>query len=241
MELANPHRGGKGRMVVRKSFIQPLLVFWSLLLAVTLSLAQPARPAPPDEAQIKRDVWGDGKGKIKAELTAGKSGEFLWDERTRTWTFQRGFIVTRKGDLAGFPDADLEVGGLAVYRNSGQGWMLQKLLTTFNRYSGIPAPSDEELLALARSNADHVFRAKVRDMPNGLEQLTLSQDQPTRWHNANSLSFYLNASYPYRVPSNGRVAPCTSLWEVRIYRDNPSAPWRNPVGMYKKIVSGCMG
>lgn len=228
-------------MVSKRGFLAGLFLLGSLWLTAMLAHAQPARPAPPDEAQIKRDVWGDGKGKIKAELTAGKSGEFEWDERTRIWTFQRGFIVTRKGDLAGFPDANLVVGGLAVYRNNGQGWVLQKLLTTFNRYSGIPAPSDEEMLALARSRVDHVFREKIRDMPNGLGSLVLSQDLPVRWHNANSLSFFLNATYQYRVPSNAHIAPCTSLWEVRIYRDNPGAPWRNPIGMYKKIVSGCMG
>lgn len=222
-------------------FCLALLAGWGFWMAGGSALAQSPRPGKPDDAQVRRDVWGDGAGKLKAELTAGKSGELEWDAATRSWMFQRGFIVTRKGDLPGFPDARLEVGGLAVYRHTGQGWVLQKLLTTFNRYSGIPAPSDEALVAMARDHASSVFRAKWRDMPEGLGSLKLSQELPAKWHNANSLSYYLDASYSYRVPGNGRVAPCTSLWEVRMYRDNPGAPWRDPVGSYRKIISGCMG
>ncbi len=218
-----------------------LLAGMGLIAAVAPALAQTSRPAKPDDAQVKRDVWGDGAGKLKVELTAGKTGELEWDERTRSWMFQRGFIVTRKGNLAGFPDANLEVGGLAVYRHTGQGWVLQKLLTTFNRYSGIPAPDEQTLFALAQDNARHVFNEKIRDMPEGLGRLGLSKEYPIKWHNANSLSYYLEASYAYREPSSGRVVPCTSLWEVRIYRADPSSPWKNPSGNYRKIIAGCRG
>lgn len=54
------------------------LVCWGLMLAVLLAHAQPSRSAAPDEAQIKRDVWGDAKGKINAERIVGKGGEFVW-------------------------------------------------------------------------------------------------------------------------------------------------------------------
>lgn len=221
-------------------FFVPTLML-ACAVATCMAQAQSARPAKPDDERVRRDVWGDGAGKIKAELTAGKTGELEWDARTQSWTFQRGFIVTRKGNLAEYPQANLEVGGLAVYRHTGSGWMLEKLLTTFNRYSGIPAPSDEDLIGLAQSNTEKVFRQKIRDMPQGLQALKLSQDVPVKWHNANSISYFLDASYSFRIPSNGNVVPCTSLWEVRIYRDNVQAPWKNPVGMYKKIISGCVG
>ena len=221
-------------------FFAPTLML-ACAVATGMAQAQPARPAKPDEEKVRRDVWGDGAGKIKAELTAGKTGELEWDARTQSWTFQRGFIVTRKGNLAEYPQANLEVGGLAVYRHTGNGWVLEKLLTTFNRYSGIPAPSDEDLIGFAQSNAEKVFRERIRDMPQGIQALKLSQDVPVKWHNAKSLSYFLNASYSFRIPSNGKVVPCASLWEVRIYRDNVQAPWKNPVGMYKKIISGCVG
>lgn len=216
-----------------------MLTLACLALAASPAFAQGPRPDKPDDARVRRDVWGDGAGKLALRLTEGKTGELEWDARTQTWTFQRGFIVTRQGDLPGMPDARLEVGGLAVYRMVGGQWTLQKLLTTFNRYSGIPSPDNEELIAIARENADRVFRQRLRDMPEGLEALRLSQEVPVKWHNANSLSYYLDARYTYRIPSNGQQVPCTTLWEVRIYRDSPQSPWKNPVGMYRKIVSGC--
>lgn len=216
-------------------------LFACLAIGHDPAVAQGAAPAKPGDAQVRRDVWGDGAGKLDLKLTEGKTGELEWDPRTQSWTFQRGFIVTRKGDLPGQPDAKLEVGGLAVYRMVGGQWQLQKLLTTFNRYTGIPAPDDAELVGIARDNAGTVFRQRMRDMPEGLKSLNLSKEVPVKWHNANAISYYLDASYAYRIPSNGQTVPCTTLWEVRVYRDSPQSPWRNPVGMYRKVVSGCVG
>lgn len=207
----------------------------------SMALAQvpPQPPGKPSDEQVKKDIWRDGANKLKIETTAGKNGEFEWDPRSRTWFFQRGFIVTRKGNLAEYPEANLEVGGLAIYRWTGNAWQFQKELTTFNRYTGIPSPSESDLIAIARNNVTHVFRQQIRNMPEGIGKLALSKEAPMKWHNANSISYYLDASYTYRVPSNGSVVPCTSLWEVRIYRNNPQTPWRDPVGMYKKVLSGC--
>jgi len=215
-----------------------LLCTLALLPLCALAWAQGSPPAKPSDDQVKKDVWGDGAGKLKLELTA-KGGEFEWDARTRTWFFQRGFIVTRKGDLKDYPDADLEVGGLAVYRHTGSGWALQKLLTTFNRYKGIPSPSDDELVALAETNAAMVFRQQIRNMANGPGKVTVSKEVPVKWHNANSISAHLEVAYDWRVPSNGQVVPCVSLWEMRLYRNNPQSPWRDPVGMYRKAIDGC--
>lgn len=227
--------------VSRAHAATPVALLAVLVVAQGAALAQGAAPAKPGDAQVKRDVWGDGAGKLDLKLTEGKTGELEWDARTQSWMFQRGFIVTRKGDLPGQPDANLEVGGLAVYRMVGGQWQLQKLLTTFNRYTGIPAPDDEELVGIARDNARVVFRQRLRDMPAGLTSLNLSKEVPVKWHNANAISYYLDASYAYRIPSNGQTVPCTTLWEVRVYRDGPEGPWRNPVGMYRKVVAGCVG
>lgn len=201
--------------------------------------AQGSPPAKPSDDQVKKDIWGDGAGKIKVEVTAGKSGEFEWDARTRTWFFQRGYIVTRKGDLKEYPDAILEVGGLAVYRHTGSGWVLHKSLTTFNRYKGIPVPSDDELVAMAKANAEKVFRQQIRNMVSGPARIVVSKEVPAKWHNANSMSVYLETAYDWRAPSNGRVVPCVSLWELRVYRNNPQSPWRDPLGMYVKAIDGC--
>lgn len=226
---------------LRRPLTATLLIASGLALSALSSQAQGSPPTKPDDARVRRDVWGDGAGKLDVRLTEGKSGELEWDARTQTWTFQRGFIVTRQSDLADMPEARLEVGGLAVYRMVGGQWTLHKLLTTFNRYSGMPSPDAEALIGIARDHAGAVFRQRLRDMPDGLGTLRLSQEVPIKWHNARSLSFYLDASYTYRIPSNGRQVPCTSLWEVRIYRDSPQSPWKNPVGMYRQVVAGCTG
>ena len=209
------------------------------MLASASAQTPPQPPGKPSDGQVRQDIWRDGKGMLDFKATAGKGGEFEWDPRSRTWFFQRGFIVTREGGLADQPQARLEVGGLAIYRWTGSGWSFQKQLVTFNRYTGIPSPSDDELLKLAREGGERVFRQDLRQMTKGLEQVVLSKQQLPRWHNANSLSFWVEASYEYRVPSNGSVVPCTTLNEVRIYRQNPQAAWTNASGLGRKVLSGC--
>ena len=216
------------------------LVACAFAAGLSPAFAAPAAPSSrPSDEQVKKDIWRDGKGMLAFKTTAGKSGEMEWDPKTQTWFFQRGFVVTREGGLTEFPEAKLEVGGLAIYRHSGGSWSFQKELTTFNRYTGIPAPSDDDLLALARSNPERVFRAHHRNMPSGLGSLVLTKDQGQRWHNANSVSFWVDASYDYRMELSREVVPCTSRVEVRIYRNNPSSPWRDATGLGLKTVSGC--
>lgn len=226
--------------------MNPIRAFKAILAALAAAAglasawANPPAPASrPSDAQVRQDIWRDGKGMLDFKTTAGKSGEMEWDAKTQTWFFQRGFVVTRVGGLSDYPDAKLEVGGLAVYRHTGGGWAFQKELTTFNRYTGIPAPSDEDLLALARSSPERVLRRHHRNMPAGLGKLVLSAEQGQRWHNANSLSFWVEASYDFRIESTRAVVPCTTLNEVRIYRNNPQSPWRDATGLGMKVLSGC--
>lgn len=224
--------------------IRPLRsVLTPLVLALaTFSAAVAAPPPPtsrPSDEQVRKDIWRDGKGMLDFHTTAGKAGEFEWEERSQTWFFQRGFVVTREGGVAEFPQAKLEVGGLAVYRQTSGGWQFQKQLTTFNRYTGIPAPSDDELLALAREGRDRVFRQDLRDMPSGLGSVVMSRAQLPRWQNLNVISFWVEAQYDYRVPSNGSVVPCLAQYEVRTFRNNPQAPWGNTTGLGRKVLKGC--
>lgn len=209
------------------------------MLASASAQTPPQPPGKPSDGQVRQDIWRDGKGMLDFKTTAGKGGEFEWDPRSRTWFFQRGFVVTREGGLVDQPQAKLEVGGLAVYRWTGSAWTFQKQLVTFNRYTGIPSPSDDELLKLAREGGERVFRQDLRQMTQGLQKVVLSKEQLPRWHNANSLSFWVEASYEYRVPSNGSVVPCTTLNEVRIYRQSPQAAWTNASGQGRKVLAGC--
>ena len=219
----------------------PLLGWFATGLLVTATaLAAPATPGyRPSDEQVRKDIWRDGKGMLDFRTTAGKSGEYEWEERSQTWFFQRGFVVTREGGLAEYPQAKLEVGGLAVYRLSGGSWQFQKQLTTFNRYTGIPAPSDDELLELALQAKDRVFRHDLRDMPGGLGEVKMSQVQLPRWQNANVISFWVEARYDYRVPSNGSVVPCLAQYEVRTFRANTQSPWGNTTGLGRKVLQGC--
>lgn len=216
------------------------LVACALAAGLSPTFAAPAAPSSrPSDEQVKKDIWRDGKGMLAFKTTAGKSGELEWDAKTQTWFFQRGFVVTREGGLADYPGAKLEVGGLAIYRHSGGNWAFQKQLTTFNRYTGIPAPSDDELLALARSNPERVFRQHHRNMPAGLGPVVLSKELGPRWHNANSMSFWVEASYDFRIESTRAVVACTTQSEVRIYRNNPDSPWRDATGLGMKVLAGC--
>lgn len=213
----------------------------ALLLTSSAALAEtpPQPPGKPGDDRVRLDIWRDGKGMLDFKTTAGKGGEFEWDPRSRTWFFQRGFVVTREGGVAEFPQARLEVGGLAIYRWTGTAWAFQKELVTFNRYTGIPAPSDDDLLGLARQAEDRLLRQHRRDIVGAVQSARLSQDQLPRWHNVNAISFWLETQYQYRVPGNGSVVPCTTVSEVRTYRNNPQSPWRDTTGVNMKVLSGC--
>jgi hypothetical protein len=210
------------------------------LLAAGPALATPAQPgSKPSDEQVRKDIWRDGSGMLDFRTTAGKTGEYEWEARSQTWFFQRGFVVTRDAKLAEYPQARLEVGGLAVYRLTPAGWQFQKELTTFNRYTGIPAPTDDELVEIAVKGKDTVFRQDIRHMPSGLGSVTMSPTLLPRWQNLNVISYWVEAQYDYRVPSNGSVVPCRTQYEVRVFRNNPQSPWNNPVGTGRKVLQGC--
>jgi hypothetical protein len=76
-------------------------------------------------------------------------------------------------------------------------------------------------------------------MPGGLGEVKMSQVQLPRWQNANVISFWVEARYDYRVPSNGSVVPCLAQYEVRTFRANTQSPWGNTTGLGRKVLQGC--
>jgi hypothetical protein len=198
-----------------------------------------ARPgvAPPSDAEIAARIRGPGNGILSVTMTADKSGELEWKAAEQTWYFQRGYLVRRAANLPDFPKAVLEVGGLAVYRFAGGGWRHSRDLVTFNRYEGLPQPSNDTLLAIARGTPERAFLGDWHRVVGGLKGLDVPAAPGIQWHNATSFTYPVVASYTLKWDAVHPVE-CTREWHIRVYR-LPNGEWGNPVGKRGRDLTSC--
>lgn len=199
--------------------------------------AQTSQPAAPSDADIVARIQGNGKDKLSVAVTENKSGEFEWNAKEQTWYFQRGYLVKRPANLPDFPNAVLEVGGLAVYRYINGQWVHSKDLVTFNRYHGLPQPDDEALLAIVKAEPERSFRTDWRLVEGGIKEISIPAAPAVKWHSANSFSFPVRVRYNLRW-DNVHTVDCTREWEVRVYR-LPNGNWGNPAGMHARAITAC--
>jgi hypothetical protein len=190
-----------------------------------------APPAPsaagiPDDATVLREMQDRITGETSIELSKDGAGEIVWSGRDLTWYYQRGYIVRRPANIAGFDDATLEVGGLSLWVYDGNGWRHQRDLVTWNTYEGIPDPDTDGLVALLQG-------ARVNYMPAGLggppANFRIADPPKFEWHDAKSVSFNYVADAPHIDWPTQSLRQATLTLRTRIYRDSVDADWRDPL------------
>lgn len=195
-----------------KSFLFVLLCFLSVSVY-----------AQPTDAQIRKDL--SKPGVLSIELSK-RGGSKVWSSAYSQYFWERGAIVYRNAKIAEYPDAKVEIGGLARYNIVGGKVSYNRFLVTWNRYIGIPTPSDQEVLSMVNKNLEQfVGNYNFNKIVTEVENLRMAEERKDEWHTPNSFSINLECSYG-KVVSYTEVAQYDAIYRVRFYRDAITSPWK---------------
>ena len=196
------------------------LSFLSLLLIFSL----PVFAAKPTDEQVLKDITHPNMKNIKLSKSGGTYSVYRLQ---RWWT--RGVTYTTSARIKEFPKAQMTIGAEARYRIIGENYDFDKLKLVWSEYSGIPMPSDEEILELINNDiVTFVQPYNWNRMVSELDGPILSKDPAIRnlvWHTANSFTITLQAKFSV-ISSNTEVQDIETDFEVRFYRDSVTQPWK---------------
>lgn len=134
--------------------------------------------------------------------------------------------VAQRGD-AEYPNAMLEVGGFARYSYVTNTY--QEFLTTYTTYTGIPAPSNEEIMEMLRSNLRGVLGDYKFDNAVGeLHYLRFPENNGPTWDSPTHLTVPVEVEYERKEGPTWIVVYADRL-RVHFYRDAINAPWKQEV------------
>ncbi|MCC7503188.1 MAG: hypothetical protein IT229_11705 [Flavobacteriales bacterium] len=191
-----------------------------LLAAICLSVL--AAYAQPTDAQILQDIASPKQ--LKVELVKGTTKK-VWSDAHAQWFWERGATIWLPADVPEFPNAKVVVYGFARY-HTGNPPSYREWKTSLNEYEGIPAPTNEEILAHARKYLkDFVGEYRYNRMVD-LRSIAVAADPKTVWHTPLSFSMEFEVVADVII-SDVEVATESTRQETRFYREKVSDPWRS--------------
>lgn len=199
--------------------IRSLLAAATVCAGIALSSAAAAQPS---DRQIKKDLTKSGVKKIKFTK---KPGTRQLNADTATWEYVRGVEITRDYDK--IDGVDVLVIGDAVYQDHHGKYKYWKFRVIENRYTGIPDPTDKEILAMVRDDlSSFVGSARYNQIVSDVDNLGLAEDPDFEWSSPTRVSFRMTASYDIIV-SYTEVESVDQEFEVTLYRDEYTSPWKS--------------
>ncbi len=190
------------------------ILLGALLLAKT-SMAQPT------DADVRKQLTNSGTKTIKFSKSTGTR---QWNSDVGNWEWVRGVEIVRASE---FPGIDLVVIGDAVYQNTGPNkYSYWKFRVASNEYLGIPNPTEKEVLDFVGKDWAKFYGFYFQKITKLHSGPTLAAKPGWTWHSPNSVSFKMKLKFDHII-SNTEVETVDTLWEVRLYRDDPKAPWKN--------------
>lgn len=180
--------------------------------------------AQPSDAQVLKDIsW---PGVVKKELRPGTIKK-VWSDGNSQYYWDRACVVWRNADIPEYPKAMLEVGGFARYSYVTNTY--QDFLTTYNTYTGIPAPNNEEIMAMMHANLEGVLgEYKVNNIVGQLHYLRFPENSGPTWDNPRHLTAVVETEYERKEGPTWTVQYKDRL-RVHFYRDAIDAPWKERV------------
>jgi hypothetical protein len=186
----------------------------TLAVIASLFVCTVARAQPSDE-QVIADAVKNKNGLIEATCTAGKTGEAYFHSKDKAFYWDRGVVIKRKAGIDGAPDAVVIVRGLARYNFTSGSYSYKQFLTTSNEYTGIPAPSSDDLLAYVKKNLKQVFA-----LPHNITEVksvAVSGEPNWKWHTAIRFTVDFDLSYK-EIVSYTDVAEIQATYSITFYR-----------------------
>ena len=196
----------------------------SLLLLCASAPLWSSLHAQPSDAQVLKDIsW---PGVVKKELRAGTIKK-EWSDANSQYYWDRACVVWRNANIAEYPNAMLEVGGFARYSYVTNTY--QEFLTTYNTYTGIPVPNNEEIMAMMRANLQGVLGAYKFDNAVGqLHYLRFPENDGPSWDSPTHLTVPVETAYERKEGPTWTVVHTDRL-RVHFYRDAINSPWKQEV------------
>ena len=179
--------------------------------------------AVPSDAQVLKDVGGNGKGIISKKLRG--PGRRVWSDGYKQYVWDRSVVVVRKAGIPEFPKATVEVGGIASYYYAGAGkFSYNRFFVTYNSYNGIPAPSAAQISDLIEKDRPGFFGHTYNSIVGTPAPMRLATKPEWNWHTPNSVSFRMTTAYT-RKASYTTLEKSNAVFDVRLYRDGVKKPW----------------
>jgi len=186
----------------------------------------------PSDKQVIKDVMNPGIIDIK--LLKG-NGSYSVYRLQRIW--EKGITIKRNAKIKEYPNAKVVIGGFSRYQIINGNYEFDKFKVTWNEYEGIPAPTDDEILALIKNDmkkfvGSYNWNKIVSDITGPI----LSKNRSIRkvkWHNPKSFSLNVQAKYSL-VTSYTNVEDKEATFNVRFYRDAVTKPWNKSFISSKK-------
>lgn len=177
--------------------------------------------AQPSEAEIRKQITNEGTKSIKFTKITGTR---QWNRDIGNWEYVRGVEVIRKSD---YPGIDLVVLGDVVYQYTGVGkYSYWKFRTLSNQYLGIPNPSVNEINDFISKDWQKFYGYYYTVITKLHQSPVLADDPKWIWHSPNSVEFKMKLRFDYII-SNTEIETLDCIWNVRLYRDDPKAAWKN--------------
>jgi hypothetical protein len=198
--------------------MKTLLQIALLITCPIIALAQPS------EAQIKKDLTSPKT----VSVTLGKPGTIEWSKTYKKYVWNRNFTAKLRTES---PDIFLIVKGYASYDVMAGRYVFWRTFTTSNNYEGIPDPTAQEVQALVTRFGVEQFMGNYyfNRVVGKIESLGLAGEPNFEWHTPNSVSFNVVAVYTEKTNDVGGRERLARKFRVRLYRDVPSAPWKNMI------------
>lgn len=200
--------------------LRVLLILPALFQAILLF-------AQPSEAKVKSDAVGNGGGVISFKFTKS-TGTRQWNSSTGNWEYVRGVQIKRKSD---YPGINMIVDEDVVYQYTGNGgYSFWKVRVLSNSYEGIPNPPAKEVDAFISKDWQKFYGFYYGTIVKLWQQPALADNPEWVWHDINSVEFKMKLKFDHIIRGKG-IETTETIWKVRLYRDDPKAPWKNMLAL----------
>jgi hypothetical protein len=206
----------------------------TLILAVGLAPLVPfgTAQAQPSDARIIQDLKGPGVLSVKL---LGR-GARVWSRASSQYVWDRSAVVVRQANIPEYPNAKVEIVGIATYSIVGGRFPFKKFYVSYNRYNGIPTPSAAQITKLLNSKLPEFLGHYYNSVVGNVQPITLAANPKWNWHTPNSVSFLVNTGFSTKVSST-QLEKQKVTFEVRLYRDKVKSPWKDFHSSRHAVVS----
>lgn len=194
----------------------------NLILSTLLFFSVVSINAQPSDARVKSDAVGNGGGVISFKFTK-TTGTRQWNSSIGNWEYVRGVQIKRKSD---YPGINMIVDEDIVYQYVGNGgYSFWKVRVLSNSYEGIPNPTAKQVADFISKDWEKFYGYYYSTIVKLWHQPMLADNPEWIWHDINSVEFRMKMKFDHIVGRGIETLEC--IWKVRLYRDDPKAPWKN--------------